>query len=228
MKIGVIIPMDSEYRQMQQLIGGDTGMLGDNEIVLSRCGIGKVNAALGTQQLINDYQPDCIINTGVAGGIDCGLNVMDVVVADECVYHDVWCGEPNAKGQVQGMPERFESNRFLYELALSVEGPLHGGLVCTGDQFITNEAALKHIKEDFPEGLAVDMESCAIAQTCYVNEVPFLALRIISDIPSEAKTTEEHKQKYDNFWQTLADNSFITIKHILESLGELMLDEIPE
>lgn len=220
MKVGVIIPMDSEYRQMQQLLGGDAGVLGANDVVLCRCGIGKVNAALGAQRFINEHHPDCIINTGVAGGIDCGLRVMDVVVAQECVYHDVWCGEPNAKGQVQGMPERYPSNDTLFRCALSVEGPIKGGLICTGDQFITNEDALKVIKNDFPSGLAVDMESCAIAHTCYVNKVPFLAVRIISDIPSEAKTAEDHKIQYDNFWATIGDNSFVNIKRLLEALPQ--------
>ena len=224
MKIAVIIPMDSEYRQMQQLLGGDTGMLAGNEIVLCRCGIGKVNAALGAQQLISEHHPDCIINPGVAGGIDCSLKIMDVVVAKECVYHDVWCGEPNAKGQVQGMPARFAANECLYSLAMTVSEPIHGGLLCTGDQFITNEEALKEIKAAFPEGLAVDMESCAIAQTCHINEVPFLALRIISDIPSEAKTTEDHKVQYDNFWATLADNSFLHIRKVLEAMPTSLCD----
>lgn len=210
--------MDSEYSQMRTLIGGDKGMIGDNEIVLWRCGIGKVNAALGAQRLINEHHPDCIINTGVAGGIDCGLHIMDVVVAKECIYHDVWCGEPNAKGQIQGLPKCYKSNEILYNLALAVDGPIHGGLLCTGDQFITNEDALKQIKNNFPEGLAVDMESCAIAQTCYLNEVPFLAIRIISDIPSEAKNNDDHKEQYDNFWATLADKSFLNIKSFIESL----------
>lgn len=223
MKIAVIIPMDSEYQQMQQLLGGDSGVLSGNEIVLCRCGIGKVNAALGAQQLINTHHPDCIINTGVAGGIDCGLKIMDVVVAKECVYHDVWCGEPNAKGQVQGMPARFAANDKLYAVAMSVSGPLHGGLLCTGDQFITNESALKTIKDAFPEGLAVDMESCAIAQTCHINNVPFLALRIISDIPSEAKTAEDHKVQYDNFWAALADNSFQNIRKVMEAMPTTLL-----
>lgn len=217
MKVGVIIPMDSEYRQMQQLLHGDAGVLCGNEIVLWQCGIGKVNAALGTQRLINEYHPHCIINTGVAGGIDCSLRIMDIVAATECVYHDVWCGEPNAKGQVQGLPERFAADARLCRTALSCEG-VKGGLLCTGDQFITSEEALRCIKRDFPEGLAVDMESAAIAQTCHLNQVPFLALRIISDIPSEAKDSTEHRVQYDNFWSTLADTSFLNIKSLLERL----------
>lgn len=222
MKVGVIIPMENEYLQVQQLIGGNHGRLGRNEVVLRRSGIGKVNAALGTQQLILEEHPDCIINTGVAGGIDVRLRVMDMVVASECVYHDVWCGEPNMKGQVQGLPERFACAKELVDKARPYAR--YVGLLCTGDQFITNDERLHQIKADFPEGLAVDMESCAIAHTCHLHQVPFLALRIISDIPAEAKTFSDHQVQYNNFWQSLADRSFTTIRQILTVLS---MDKIP-
>ncbi len=220
MRIGIIIPMDIEYRQMRQLLGGDQGVLSGNEIVLWRSGIGKVNAALGTQRLINECHPDCVLNTGVAGGIDVSLRVMDVVIANEVVYHDVWCGEDNAKGQVQGLPERYACNEKLCQAAMSIQSshPLHCGLICTGDQFITNDARLKEIKSDFPEGLAVEMEAAAIAQTCYLNQVPFMAIRVISDVPAEAKTYDDHVQQYNDFWAAVGDNSFQTIKSILQAL----------
>lgn len=69
-----------------------------------QCGIGKVNAAAGAVELIRNFEPDCIISTGVAGGIDSCLKVMDVVASRQIVYHDVWCGEGNAYGQIQGLP----------------------------------------------------------------------------------------------------------------------------
>ena len=81
MKIGVIIAMDIEYRQMHDAIGGDQGRLGDNEIVLWQCGIGKVNAAVGTMRLIQEHHPDAIISTGLAGGIDPLMQVKDVLAA---------------------------------------------------------------------------------------------------------------------------------------------------
>ena len=83
MKIGLIIAMDKEYRMFCELLGGDGGWLGGNEIVLSHCGIGKVNAAVGALRLIEAEQPDCVISSGVAGGVDRTLDVMDIVVADE-------------------------------------------------------------------------------------------------------------------------------------------------
>ncbi len=69
-----------------------------------KCGIGKVNAAAGTVELIRTFQPDGVISTGVAGGIDSCLKIMDVVVSRQVVYHDVWCGEGNMYGQIQGLP----------------------------------------------------------------------------------------------------------------------------
>ena len=83
MKIGVIIAMDIEYRQMRDAIGGETGRLGNNDIVLWRCGVGKVNAAVGTMRLIQQHHPDAIISTGLAGGIDPQIHVMDVLAASQ-------------------------------------------------------------------------------------------------------------------------------------------------
>ena len=119
MKIGLIIAMESEYRMLSEMLGGDSGRLGRNEIVLSRCGIGKVNAAVGTMRLIDEHRPECIISSGVAGGIDQSLEVMDIVVADKTIYHDVWCGDGNEKGQVQGLPPRFESDVRLCDAAMA-------------------------------------------------------------------------------------------------------------
>lgn len=181
-----------------------------------QCGIGKVNAAAGTVELIRNFAPDCIISTGVAGGIDTCLNVMDVVASRQIVYHDVWCGEGNAYGQIQGLPLFFSGNDTLYDCALSLdtETPIHGGLICTGDKFITDANELKDIKRNFPEGLAVDMESAAIAQICYLYKVPFISFRIISDTPG----AEQHLEQYKNFWGEMADRSFHVTETFLKSL----------
>jgi adenosylhomocysteine nucleosidase len=218
MKIGVLTAMTSEFEQLAVLLEGVaecsnngigylTGRVGDNEIILRQCGIGKVNAALGAAELIRAFSPDAMVSTGVAGGIDCCLGVMDVVVSSSIVYHDVWCGMGCEKGQVQGMPLCFKSEERLYTAAskLTPENvKIHLGLICTGDQFITSRDELDKIKADFPDGLAVDMESAAIAQTCHIYGVPFVSFRIISDTPG----ADGHQQQYENFWATLANNSF--------------------
>lgn len=127
------------------------GHIGDVEVVLAKCGIGKVCAAVGTMEMIQRYAPDIIVNTGVAGGIDPLTQVMDIVVGENMVYHDVWCGEGNEYGQVQGLPARFVSDKELCKLALSVahDGNVYGGMICSGDKFITDKEELTEIKKTF-------------------------------------------------------------------------------
>lgn len=221
MKIGVIIAMDIEYRQMRDALGGDTGLLGNNEIVLWQCGIGKVNAAVGTMRLVNQYHPDAIISTGLAGGIDTTMQVMDVLAATQCVYHDVDCGVGLGcqLGQIQGLPSRFDAARQLVSHASSVplssNERLMTGLICTGDQFITDRERLDVIKRNFPDGMACDMESAAIAQTCYLLDVPFLSLRVISDTPGR---TDNHQRQWEDFLASMCDTSFRFVKRYLETL----------
>ncbi len=215
--------MDIEYAQMKAALGGDTGRLGNNDIVLWQCGIGKVNAAVGTMKLVQQHHPDAIISTGLAGGIDPLMRVMDVLAATQCVYHDVDCGTGLgcARGQVQGLPERFDANQHLLDAAMQVDAAgqkIRTGLICTGDQFITDRERQNEIKRHFPDGLACDMESAAIAQTCYLLDVPFLSLRVISDTPGN---TDNHQQQWDTFLASMCDRSFRFVKQYLETLTDL-------
>ncbi len=207
--------MDIEYRCMRDALGGDTGRLGNNDIILWRCGIGKVNAAIGTMQLIAQHQPDAIVSTGLAGGIDTQLNVMDIIAASQAAYHDVWCGMGCELGQVQGLPTRFAADTHLLATAAATptEGHLMTGLICTGDQFITDRNALDEIKRKFPDGLACDMESAAIAHTCHLHNLPFLSLRVVSDTPGR---TDDHQMQWDEFLNTMCDRSFHFVRQFLE------------
>ena len=122
----------------------------------------------------------------------------------------MWCGEGNAYGQVQGLPARFEADPRLLEVARAlaadptVDTPVCCGLTCTGDKFITDPDELSAVCRAFPKALAVDMESAAIAHTCYLHRVPFLSFRVISDTPG----AESHWEQYQDFWGTMADRSF--------------------
>lgn len=228
MRIGVISAMDVEHEQLTGLLEDKIektdngfhfmeGKIGGNTFILTKCGIGKVNAAVGTTELIRACRPDCIISTGVAGGIDTSLNVMDVVVSSRIVYHDVWCGDGNAYGQVQDLPLYFEGNATLLKHATQPEQHItniHSGLICSGDKFITDHKELDTIKAAFPEGLAVDMESGAIAHVCHLFKVPFISFRIISDTPG----TDNHFEQYLNFWGEMADRSFKVTHAFLSSL----------
>ena len=227
MKIGIIAAMASEREQLARLVKGmrteqhglfeyTVGRLGGNTLYIMECGIGKVNAAVGASELMAHMQPDVVVSTGVAGGIDEKAGVMEVVAASEVVYHDVWCGNGNEVGQIQDMPARFVCDGRLLSVAVSLDAsvPVHAGLICTGDKFITERAELDAIKAEFPEGLVVDMESAAIAQVCHLYRVPFISFRIISDTPG----ADAHWQQYENFWETMADRSFGVVRTFLEGL----------
>ena len=208
MKIGIIVAMDKELQQLRPLFPED-------QVILQKSGIGKVNAAIQTVEMIRQYKPDCIISTGCAGGNGDDINVQDVVVSTQLAYHDVYCGEAighSVFGQVQGLPARYDADPYLLEKAqLTGAKP---GLIVTGDWFVDSKDKMREIIGHFPEAKAVDMESCAIAQTCYINKVPFISFRVISDIPLR----DTDASMYHDFWNTIAQNSFQVTKTFIESL----------
>lgn len=226
-KLGILTAMSVEYNQLAQLMENRQtktigmqdyllGNIGTNEVILLQCGIGKVNAAMGVTLLIDRFQPNAIISTGVAGGIDNVLHVMDVVVSTQTVYHDMWCGPGNVWGQVQGLPERLDSSSEMLEVARSINGSthIHTGLICTGDLFVSKDEEQQRIKALYPEALAVDMESCAIAQVCFNYNIPFISFRIISDTPGHA----DNVSQYLDFWGEMAKRSFGVTKAFISRL----------
>lgn len=230
MKLAISIAMDSERAQIKALledalsaeigsVQGIRGRLGHADVLLIESGIGKVNAAIAATEILRGWQPDAIVSTGVAGGIAPGLSVMDVVVGTETFYHDVWCGEPNLPGQVQGLPARFPADPSLLASVrmLAAEGaPYRFGPIATGDRFITSRTEQEALHTAFPDALAVDMESAALAQACFRFGIPFLSFRILSDTPG---ATENHAAQYADFWSTLAEKSFQSTRRILERLS---------
>ena len=214
MNIGIIVAMDKELRQLQQLFCNEN-------VRVEKCGIGKVNAALGAQRMINEFHPDVIISSGCAGGNGDDINIQDVIVSREVTYHDVYCGkaidDKTIYGQVQGLPARYQADPYLLckSSELKVENvEIHQGLIVTGDWFVDTKEKMRSIIDLFPEAKAVDMESCAIAQTCYINKVPFISFRVISDKP----LYDTDASQYHNFWDTIAEKSFLTTKTFIESL----------
>ena len=135
---------------------------------------------------------DLVLTTGIAGGIDSVLEQGDIVLADRVCYHDVWCGEENEKGQVQDLPLYYEAPEDVITAIKEKAPSFKVGLTVTGDQFVTDKDKLAEIKRDFPEAYATDMESAAIAQTCYLLKVPYLSLRIISDVVGKVGQVEEY------------------------------------
>ena len=228
MRIAIIVAMDKEFIRIKELleqveetaIGGrsyTSGRLGNNELVLHQCGIGKVNAAIGVTELIRLFNPDLVVSTGCAGGASDMLEVTDVVVSSQLAYHDVYCvcalGE-TVYGQVQGMPARYTTPREIVEKALACGERIHEGLIVTGDWFVDDQEKMRSIIRLFPEAMAVDMESAAIAQTCHVFGIPFVSFRVISDIPLK----DTKASQYHDFWAHVADTSFATTRRFLEQL----------
>ena len=220
--IGIIFAMQQElalfsqnFKNLQtKEIGGlnfHCGNYNNKTIIATVCGMGKVNAATGTNALIHNFSPDLIVNIGISGGLDSSLEIGDVIVGDSMVYHDVWCGEPNQHGQVQGLPAIFLPDQTLVAKFTNYK---HGQLCC-GDQFISLLTELQKIKNNFPQAVAVDMESAAIAQVCYLYQTPFLCVRQISDTPG----VEHHVKQYEAFWENAPQNSLKVLEDILEKVA---------
>ena len=225
MKIGIIVAMRKELELLLPLLQNSEesrmsgfefhrGKMGRHDVMVMQCGIGKVNAAMGTLMLVNHFSPNYVINSGVAGGTDQSVSVMDVVAGARVAYHDVWCGPESELGQVQGLPLYFEGSKRLLDLVPEQDG-IHKGLICSGDQFIDKMEDVKRIKGIFPEALAVDMESGAIAQVCHLCQVPFLALRVISDSPG---ASHDNTRQYLDFWTAAPQESFSLVKELIDSL----------
>ena len=206
-KIGIIVAMDKEYEQLSKVFEGRT------DIVLQKCGIGKVNAAVGATEMLRDHQPDLIVSSGCAGGASTAVEVMDVVAAASCAYHDVYCGDNAAYGQVLGMPARFEAPQALIDKALQIPR-VKAGLTVSGDWFVDSKEKMREILDHFPEAMAVDMESCAIAQVCHRYAVPFISFRVISDIPLK----DTKASQYFDFWDRVAEDSFEVTLRFVESI----------
>ena len=180
-----------------------TGELADHQVILTQSGVGKVNAAIGTQYIIDKYSPDFIINTGIAGGIASGLKVGDLVIGEELVQHDF---DVTAIGYARGYmctgvnpdkPTIFYSDKKLikkYQEAVKKSVSLvkiHTGVIASGDVFVSDNNRKKEIHSTF-NATAVEMEGAAIAQTASKNEVPFIIVRAISDLADD-KAAQEHE-----------------------------------
>jgi adenosylhomocysteine nucleosidase len=227
MKIGIIVAMGKELELLKPHLDnmsvaqshGTTfycGTMGKHEIVAMQCGIGKVNAAVGTVTMIDGFNPQLVINTGVAGGASRSVNVMDLVVGSQVSYHDVWCGFDGVtpRGQVQGLPLYFDGAAAVIEKIEERPG-LHCGLIVSGDQFIDTAEQVESIKSLFPAALAVDMESGAIAQACYLRGVPFVSMRIISDSPGAG---HDNTTQYNDFWTDAPQHTLAVVRELLEKL----------
>ena len=228
MKIGIIVAMDKELQLLLPLIENPenieadgytftTGRIGRHSVCATKCGIGKVNAALGARALIELFAPELIINTGVAGGTGGAAKVLNVVAATGVGYHDVWCGPGTTPGQAAGCPELFPAPEALLALPALSENPMvKFGVVASGDLFVDRRETVDHVLGLYPDAVGVDMESAAIAQTCWRKGVDFLCLRVISDTPGEVA---DNGAQYDSFWEAAPREAFAIVRQLLNQIA---------
>lgn len=164
------------------------GTLGGKPVVVVRSGIGKVNAAICTQILVDEFGVDAIVNTGIAGSLKNEINIGDIVLSTDALQHDM---DATGFGYDYGVIPRmetsiFEADKKLVDLAkeccerVNPDISVFTGRVVSGDQFISDKAKKDWISGQF-QGYCTEMEGAAIAQTAYLNQVPFLIVRAISD-----------------------------------------------
>ena len=224
--IGIIGAMDIEVNYFKEVIenpqvktisGIDfySGVIGDQQVVVAKCGIGKVFAAICAEAMILNYNPDVIINTGAAGGLSPELNITDIAVATAVVQHDMDTsplGDP--VGLVSGInmiefPADKEYGDKLVSAAESLGLNCVRGVIASGDTFVaTNEQRAK-IRGNF-NAIACEMEGASVGHVCYVNQVPFVIVRSISDSSSDSATME-----YPEFVKIAAKNSFTVLHKML-------------
>ena len=234
--IGIIGAMDIEVERLKQdmEIAEQTkkagmefcrGILKGQQVVVVKSGIGKVNAAVCTQILVDQFQVDCVINTGIAGSLNSDINIGDIVISTDVLHHDmdaVNFGYP--LGQIPQMDVfSFEADRELAEKAEQVcrrvnpEIRVFRGRVVSGDQFIADREVKNRIAENF-HGFCTEMEGAAIAQTSYLNRIPFVIIRAISDKADDSATED-----YPTFEKKAVDHSVKLVEGLMESLVQAQI-----
>ncbi len=230
-KIGIIGAMDEEVHilksqmeevQVHSIASMDfyEGSLKGHELVVVRSGIGKVNAAICTQILIDLFQIDAVINTGVAGSLRNEIDIADIVLSTDTQQHDM---DATGFGYPAGIIPRMEASIFpaderLVTLAREVcnevipEVGVHTGRIVSGDQFISDSDKKNWLLENF-DGYCTEMEGAAIAQAAYLNQIPFLIIRAISD-----KADHSAEMSYNEFEEIAIRNTVKLLNGLIEKL----------
>lgn len=196
------------------------GSLKDKFVVVVKCGMGKVNAGICAHTLINDFGCTRIINTGVAGSLDNDIDIGDIVISVDAVQHDYDVSAIGfAKAEIPftgiyAFPADESLRKLAVEAATKSVPDIHvfEGRVCSGDQFISTIEQKEAIISEFG-GMACEMEGAAIAQACYLNDVPFVIIRAISDKEDGSAHVE-----FDIFQEEAAQNCVKTIKCMVETI----------
>ena len=232
-KIGIIGAMEMEVETLKRELSNPVittlarmefceGCLFGVPVVVVRSGVGKVNAAVCTQLLAEHFGVDAVINTGVAGSLDAQINIGDIVISTDAMHHDVDAtlfgyapGEVPQLG-VQAFPadeELAEAAKKACEKA-APEISVFRGRVVSGDQFIVSRAKKEQLKETFG-GMCCEMEGASIAQTAWLNDIPFIVVRAISD-----KADESAQVEYPVFEEQAAKHCAGMIRELMQELGK--------
>lgn len=231
MKIGIIGAMEEEVTLLRAEIKEATtkviantefieGIIGGQEVVLVRSGIGKVNAAIATTLLLEMYEPTVVLNTGSAGGFSTTLEVGSVVISDEVCHHDVdVTAFGYAYGQVPQLPATFKSAENLIKLAQEAveeigQHTYATGLIASSDSFMSDAAHVERVRERFPTMIAAEMEAAAVAQVCYQFGTPFVVIRALSDIAGK-----EASMSFDEFLPIAARHSTDIVLSVISKLS---------
>lgn len=194
-----------------------TGTIFSHEIFVIQSGIGKVNAATNVTQLLTLYPVELIINIGSAGGIKEDMEIGDIVIANQTIYHDVDVKAFGYEmGQVPGLPAMYpvESQyvALCETIAHSIQLPVHIGMIASGDQFVEN--GIQKMRENQINNVyAIEMEAAAIAQTAFLFKIPAVIIRSISDVANKDSATS-----FSDFLDRASQNAAIFLVEFLKAL----------
>jgi len=227
--IGLIGAMDEEVERFLGRMEGEKetvkagirfreGEWNGKRVIVCKCGVGKVNAAVCTQILIDTFGVEAIVFTGVAGALHPELNIGDIVVSTDCLQHDMDVTPLGfAKGQIPFSDESvFPASEDLIRAALEAGESLFPGLtrsgrVLSGDQFVANRETVAALHREH-EGVCVEMEGAAVAQVCRLNGTPFVILRSMSD-----KADGSAHVNFPEFTKLAAERSAAIVERMLEA-----------
>ena len=211
-----------ENRSSETLAGMEfhKGTLGGKEVIIVKSGIGKVNAAICTEILALRYGVDAVINTGIAGSLRAEINIGDIVLSTDALQHDMDAtGFGYKPGVIPQMKEStFAADERLRRLAAEVcrreipEIGVHEGRVVSGDQFISDKEVKNRLIREF-DGYCCEMEGAAIAQGAYLNGIPFLIIRAISDKADDSATMD-----YPTFERQAIEHSVKLVKALVAAM----------
>ena len=210
--------MESRVTTSKAGIVFHAGLYRGRSVVACRSGVGKVNAAVAAQILIDAFGAGELIFTGVAGAVDEELNIGDIVISSECMQHDMDGGELGYERgvipyqEVSCFPADPELNRAAESACCRLGASYRMGRVLSGDQFISSRDKVTMLRESM-QGTCVEMEGAAVAQACWMNGVPFVIIRSMSD-----KADGSADMDYSTFMPAAAKRSHAIVDAMLELL----------